>query len=100
MIYWLPKNIPEIKALPEEQKKEVLKTHGKNIWWRFALIFLIVFVFLNQSVTVSVANYLPNLGGVTQALVIWLIEVPLLLFLLLPVYCFLLRRDIGKNNTR
>ncbi len=98
MIYWLPKNIPEIQVLPEDKKKEALKTHGKNIRWRFALIFLIVFVFLNQSVTVSVANYLPNLGTVMQALVIWLIEIPLLLFLLLPIYCFLLRRDINKGK--
>ena len=97
MIYWLPKNIPEIKALPEQEQKQALKTYGRNIWWRFAIFFLIIFVFLNQAVTILVYKHLPELGSVMQALTIWIIEIPLLLFLLLPIYCFLLRREVRKK---
>ena len=86
MIYWLPKNIPELKAMPIENRKQALKNYGKAIWWRFAVVFLIIFVILNQLVTVFVDRQLPELGSVMQALLIWLIEVPLLLLLLLPVY--------------
>lgn len=97
MIYWLPKNIPELKAMPVEDRKQALKDHGKAIWWRFALVFLIVFVILNQLVTTFVSRQLAELSAVMQALLVWLIEVPLLLFLLLPVYCMLLGREIRKN---
>lgn len=98
MIYWLPKNIPEIKTMPPEDQKQALKIHGKAIWWRFAMFFLVIFVVLNQMVTVFVAKQLPELGSVMQALLIWLIEVPLLLFFLLPIYCFLLRRNVHKKS--
>ena len=98
MIYWLPKNIPQIKALPDEHRKQALKDYGKAIWWRFAIFFLIFFVILNQLVTVFVARYLPEFGALMQALMIWLIEIPLLLFFLLPIYCFLLMREIKRNK--
>ena len=62
------------------------------------MIFLVIFVVLNQLVSVFVAKQLPALGPVMQALLIWLIEVPLLLFLLLPVYCALLRKAIRKQS--
>ena len=98
MIYWLPKNIPELKEMPEANRKQALKLHGKAIWWRFAMFFLVIFVVLNQLVTVFVEKQLPNLGAVMQALLIWFIEVPLLLLFLLPIYCFLLRREINKRS--
>ena len=98
MIYWLPKNIPELKELPEENRKQALKLHGKAIWWRFAMFFLVVFVMLNQFVTVFVAKQFSEFGSVIQALLIWLIEIPLLLFFLLPIYCILLRRNIKKQK--
>ena len=98
MIYWLPKNIPELKAIPVENRKQALKTYGKAIWWRFAMFFLVIFVVLNQLVTNFVAKQFPELGSVVQALLIWLIEIPLLLFLLLPIYCILLRKEIRKKS--
>ena len=98
MIYWLPKNIPELKAMPVENRKQALKNYGKAIWWRFAVVFLIIFVILNQLVTNFVYWQLPELSGVLQALLVWLIEVPLLLVLLLPVYCMMLRREIRKHS--
>lgn len=98
MIYWLPKNIPELKAMPPESRKQALNVHGRAIWWRFAVIFLLVFVVLNQLVTVLIAKLLPTQSSVIQALLIWLIEVPLLLFLMLPVYCMMLRKQIRKQS--
>ena len=62
------------------------------------MFFLVIFVVLNQLVSVFVAKQLPALGSVMQALLIWVIEVPVLLFLLLPVYCMLLRREIRKKS--
>jgi uncharacterized membrane protein YhaH (DUF805 family) len=98
MIYWLPKNIPELKAMPVENRKQALKRYGRAIWWRFAMVFLIIFVILNQLVTTLVGRQFPDMGAVMQALLIWLIEVPVLLVLLLPVYCMLLRRQIRKDS--
>lgn len=98
MIYWLPKNIPELKQMPVENRRRALQIHGKAIWWRFAMFFLVIFVVLNQLVTIFVSNLLPALGSVMQALLIWVIEVPLLLFLLLPIYCILLRKQIRKQS--